>query len=222
MSHDAMLDNNSENPKRILQFHGKLGYHSIALGVTCLIMAVILLVMNTVTVDDIDKRNMEDRLANLNEVLPAELYDNNPLTDTKTIEDAAFSDKPVEIYIAKKTGQITATAFQATGKGYGGLFTLMMAVDATGKVIGVRVITHKETPGLADRIEISKDNWITLFNGKSIANTSEKQWHVKKDGGEFDQFTGATITPRAVVKAVYNGVKFHSRHFLPTNPVTGG
>jgi len=208
--------------KKVLQLHGKLGYQSSMLGVTCLLMAIALLFANAQTESFIAERAMEDKLSSLQQVLPAELFDNNPLQDTRMIEDAAFSDKPVEVFLAKKNGEITATAFQTSGKGYGGLITLIMAVDTGGKVLGVRVISHKETPGLADRIDITKDSWITSFNGKSLENTSEKNWHVKKDGGEFEQFTGATITPRAVVKAVYAGVQFNQKHFVNTNATVGG
>lgn len=207
--------------KNILRLHGKLSYQSTMLGVTCLLMSVALLFANEQTISFIEQRAMEDKLASLRQVLPADLFDNNPLTDKEMVTDTEFSDKPVEVYKAKKNGVLTATAFQTSGKGYGGILTMIMAVDTKGKVLGVRVISHKETPGLADRIDITKDNWITSFNGLSLENTSEKNWHVKKDGGQFDQFTGATITPRAVVKAVYRGMQFNQRHF-PTSSVAAG
>ena len=87
-----------------------------------------------------------------------------------------------------------------------------MAVDAEGRTLGVRVLKHAETPGLGDKIEIKKASWIKDFDGKSLGSPPIEQWGVKKDGGIFDQFAGATITPRAVVKAVKGGMEFYSQH----------
>ena len=88
--------------------------------------------------------------------------------------------------------------------GYNGDIRLLVAVENTGTVLGVRVVSHRETPGLGDPIEIEKSNWILGFTNKSLLNPQGNGWAVKRDGGEFDQFTGATISPRAVVKTVHN------------------
>ena len=88
----------------------------------------------------------------------------------------------------------------------------MMGVDKDGAVLGVRVVAHAETPGLGDKIEVGKSNWILSFNARSLENTLPERWRVKKDGGDFDQFAGATITPRAVVRGVEAGLKFFRQH----------
>uniref|UniRef100_UPI003D0B26AC RnfABCDGE type electron transport complex subunit G n=1 Tax=Sedimenticola sp. TaxID=1940285 RepID=UPI003D0B26AC len=114
-------------------------------------------------------------------------------------------------YRAHKDGKISAVAYEVSAIGYAGPVTSIMGVAADGSVLGVRVLAHAETPGLGDKIEANRSDWILAFSGHSLENTTETQWHVKKDGGEFDQFTGATITPRAVVKSVYSGLqKFES------------
>jgi electron transport complex protein RnfG len=100
----------------------------------------------------------------------------------------------------------------------------MMGIDSSGTILGVRVLSHSETPGLGDRIEAKKDDWIFSFNKLSLNNTPDAMWAVKKDGGRFDQFSGATITPRAVVKAVKSGLDLfhaHSKEMLTTAAAGG-
>ena len=191
-----------------------LSYPGLLLGAICLSMTIALLIGFQLTRKGIDEAALQDKLASLAQVLPATLYNNNPVQDLQTINDAQLSEQPIDVYLAKRDGALTGMAFQVKKPGYGGPITLIIGLDTAGNVLGARVIRHKETPGLADRIDITKDDWITRFNGRSLANTSTQAWHVKKDGGEFDQFTGATITPRAVVGAIYQGLLFHQRHFL--------
>lgn len=192
-------------------------YHGLLLGAICLAMTLALLIGFRFTRARIEQAALNDKLASLEQVLPHSLYDNNPVQDVRLIDDKQLSDQPVEVYLAKHGGQLSGFAFQVKRPGYGGPITLLMGLDTSGNILGVRVLIHKETPGLADRIDIAKDDWITRFNQRSLANTTEKQWHVKKDGGDFDQFTGATITPRAVVGAVYQGLLFHARNFPESN-----
>jgi electron transport complex protein RnfG len=106
---------------------------------------------------------------------------------------------------------VEAVVFQVTGYGYAGRILCMMGVDREGRILGVRVLKHAETPGLGDKIEPAKADWIHRFEGKSLGNPPPEQFAVKKDGGVFDQFAGATITPRAVVKAVKGGLEFFTR-----------
>jgi electron transport complex protein RnfG len=84
----------------------------------------------------------------------------------------------------------------------------MMGIAADGKLLGVRVLAHKETPGLGDKIEVKKGDWILRFDGLSLGNPPAERWKVKKDGGQFDQFAGATITPRGVLVAIRSGLDF--------------
>ena len=180
--------------------------HAAILGTFCLGFGVVLAVTKSVASADIASRAMEDRLSSLEQVLPGELHDNNPLTDTVLLKDAEGKD--VTVYKASKGGKLTGFAYEIQGSGYAGPIRLMMGIDAEGKIIGVRVLAHKETPGLGDRIEVKKGPWILQFAGLSDANPPAERWKVKKDGGQFDQFAGATITPRGVVKAVHGGLEF--------------
>lgn len=197
---------------RLTRWRLRLDYQGILLGVLCALTTLALLLGDRGTRDLISQRQMEDRLALLAQVLPPALYDNNPLQDAITIIDTDLSAQPVQVYPARHHGEFAGAAFQLGTVGYGGVITLMLGVDSSGVIQGVRVLSHKETPGLADRIELDKDNWILAFDGKSLHNTEPARWAVKKDGGEFDQFTGATITPRAIVNGVHNGLEFFRRH----------
>lgn len=206
---------------RLSIWRGRVDYQGIVLGVICTLVTLLLLIAARMTADAIQQRQAEDRLANLNQVLPATLYDNNPLQDVLQLEDQALAGNATEVYVARKQGVFSAAAFQVSTQGYGGPIALMIAVDDSGNILGVRVLSHKETPGLADKIEIGRSRWIESFNGHSLANTTRHQWAVKKDGGEFDQFTGATITPRAMVKGVYEGLQFFDRqqHAISAPPL---
>ena len=99
-----------------------------------------------------------------------------------------------------------------TNSGYSGAIKSLIGIDKSGNILGVRVIAHAETPGLGDKIELAKSDWILKFNHHSLSDLTAQQWKVKKDGGTFDQFSGATITPRAVVGSVYQGLAFFKQH----------
>ena len=118
----------------------------------------------------------------------------------------------ITVYRASMQNKLTGFAYQVTGLGYAGPIEIMLGVDTSGRILGARVISHSETPGLGDKIEIKKHNWIESFNGLSLGAPSPEKWKVKKDGGQFDQFTGATITPRAVINAVRQGLEFFQQH----------
>jgi electron transport complex protein RnfG len=110
-------------------------------------------------------------------------------------------------------GQFSAVVFEVVAPdGYSGKIKLLVAIRANGEVIGVRVVSHKETPGLGDYIEIAKSPWIKLFEGTTLDKDGDSKWRVKKDGGQFDYVTGATITPRAVVKAVYRSLLYFNEN----------
>jgi len=180
--------------------------HSIVLGLFCLGFGILLAATHGVTAGDIASRASEDRLNSLSQVLPAELYDSSPLDHVLELTDG--EGKAVKVYRAEKAGQVTGVAYEILGTGYAGEIRLMMAVDAAGRILGVRVLAHKETPGLGDKIETKKGDWILRFTGLSLGQPEESHWKVKKDGGDFDQFAGATITPRGVVAAVRRGLEF--------------
>jgi electron transport complex protein RnfG len=180
--------------------------HAVILGVFCLGFGLVLAVTDSITVDDIAARAVEDRQNSLAQVIPDEIHDNNPVMDTMELANA--EGKAVTIYRARKDGKVTGVAYEIYGTGYAGEMKLMMGIAADGRLLGVRVLAHKETPGLGDKIEVKKGDWILRFTGLSLGNPPAERWKVKKDGGEFDQFAGATITPRGVVKAIHGGLEF--------------
>jgi electron transport complex protein RnfG len=191
-------------------YRKRVGYQAALLGGFATLSAAFLAIGDISTHDTIAQRLAEDVQASLSQVVPDTVHDNNLLEDTVTLEDKG---RPVLFYRATKNGMYTAAAFSVTSnEGYAGKIVLIMGVDAKGELLGVRVLSHAETPGLGDKIEEKKDDWIYSFNGLSLDNLPEDQWAVKKDGGRFDQFSGATITPRAVVKAVKEGLEYFKTH----------
>jgi electron transport complex protein RnfG len=127
--------------------------------------------------------------------------------------DLLGSSQPSAVWVARKGGQITGLVLEATAPdGYSGDIALLIGLSAAGDVLGVRVTAHRETPGLGDYIDIAKSNWIRLFDGHSLTRPELKLWKVKKDGGAFDSVAGATITPRAVVKAVRSALEYVDKH----------
>ena len=137
------------------------------------------------------------------QIVPRERHDNSMLDETLPIGPEASalglrSEK--RIYLAKQAGKVVAAIIPATARdGYSGDIDLIVGVNADGSVAGVRVLTHKETPGLGDKVDLAKSDWVLDFDGRSLDNPTPDGWAVKKDNGVFDAFTGATITPRAVV-----------------------
>lgn len=166
------------------------------------------------TRQQIDTNEREALLRSLKAVVSASLYDNDIANDTLQVTGVnKGSDKPTTIYRARKNGKPVAAVIATTAPdGYNGNISLLVGILANGSISGVRAVAHKETPGLGDAIDIDRSHWILSFDGKSLSNLSDKQWAVKRDGGAFDQFTGATITPRAVVKSVKNALLYFQHH----------
>lgn len=184
--------------------------HGVILGLFCLGFGLILAITNEITLDGISARAIEDKQNSLSQVLPDELHDNNPVTDTVVVKNA--EGKELTVFRARKDGKVTGVAYEIFGTGYAGEIKLMMGIAADGKVLGVRVLAHKETPGLGDKIEAKKGPWIERFTGLSMGNPPLERWKVKKDGGDFDQFAGATITPRGVMVAIRGGLEFFAEN----------
>lgn len=169
----------------------------------------------TETADDIAYNEKLTLLKKLNTILPADRYDNDLLLDT--IEIGPHFDigtkQATTAYRARKQGQNVAVIFSSIApSGYNGPINLLVGVYADGKIAGVRVVQHRETPGLGDAVDTDHSDWINGFKDRSLTDPDEKKWKVKRDGGVFDQFTGATITPRAVVKAVHNALIYYREH----------
>lgn len=196
----------------------QISYQGISLGIVAMLCSAALFMGNDLTRDAIAKAEADDLAASLAQVLPAG-NDNDLLNDTVIIGAGgttpavgAGGTSPVTVYRARKGGVMTGVVFQMAQRGYAADIVVLMGVDMEGRLLGARVIKHAETPGLGDKIEIAKAKWILDFNGKSLSDPPPEKWGVKKDGGVFDQFAGATITPRAVVKAVKSGLEFFAAH----------
>lgn len=153
-------------------------------------------------------------LRRLNELAPAQGYDNELLADTTTIQSPALgSALPQTVYRARQGSQpVAAFTTIVAPNGYGGPMRLLLGVKPDGTLTGVRVISHQETPGLGDAIEADRSDWILGFADRSLGDPPRSRWAVRKDGGDFDQFTGATITPRAVVAAVVRFLEYFQQH----------
>ena len=154
-------------------------------------------------------------LRKLHRLIPADQYDNVLLEDTVTARDDALlgSDEPVMVYRARNNGEPVALVIAAIAPdGYSGSIKLLVGINVDGTLSGVRVVAHRETPGLGDAIDESRSDWIHLFDNRSLGDPPLERWGVKKDGGNFDQLTGATISPRAVVKAVRQALLYYRDH----------
>jgi len=184
--------------------------HAMILGAFCCGFGMLLAFTDLLTAEAVVARALEDRQNSLSQVIPPTLYDNNPATDSAVLKNE--NGQEITIYRARKAGKITGVAYEVRGVGYAGEIKIMLGVNPEGTLLGVRVVSHKETPGLGDRIEEKKSGWILGFAGLSLDNPPVGKWKVKKDGGQFDQFSGATITPRGVVGAIRNGLEFFAMH----------
>jgi electron transport complex protein RnfG len=202
-------------PSNLARLRPKLEFQTGILAGFALLASVLLGVTNCSTEGTIQRRLDEDLKKSLEEVVPAALHDNDMLQDTLTIPSADFNIGANEttVYLAKKSGKVTAVCFKLIAPdGYSGAINMIMGVDREGNILGVRVLSHKETPGLGDKIEVAKSDWILSFVGRSLENLTPAQWAVKKDGGVFDQFAGATITPRKSVQAIHRGLQLFKAH----------
>ena len=185
--------------------------------------AGILAVTYTNTKDTITAAERKARQAALHEIIPTDRIDNDLVADTLEIPEDALKmlglsnedNHQHTVSVAKKNGRIIAIIVPTTAPdGYSGDIKMLVGIKRDGSITGVRVLSHKETPGLGDKVDLKRSDWILSFNGKSLSNPYPAKWKVNKDGGEFDQFTGATITPRAIVKQVYQALKFVQNHRL--------
>jgi electron transport complex protein RnfG len=191
--------------------------NSVLLGVFALIAAGMLAGINEGTKERIAKEVRIAQQRALYEIVPRATHDNDLLLDTQSIPTDALTSlglpKGGELHVARRNGEIIALIIPATAPdGYSGEIGMIVGVNRDGSVAGVRVLNHRETPGLGDKVDLKKSNWVLGFAGKSLLNPEPSRWTVKKDGGDFDQFTGATITPRAVVNQVKRVLKFVQIH----------
>lgn len=190
--------------------------HAIKTAITLVAFAFVgtamLAYVFNITRAPIEASEKEARLALFKEILPESTYNNDLLKDTVEIapNEQLGNRQPTVANIAKLNNKTAGVILEAIAHdGYSGDIKLLIAIRADGSISGVRVLAHKETPGLGDYIEVARGSWIKLFNEESVNKTPATQWQVKKDGGKFDYMVGATITPRAVVKAVFKALQFY-------------
>jgi Na+-translocating ferredoxin:NAD+ oxidoreductase subunit G len=187
----------------------------ILLGVIILGLAI-LAPINSVTREIVIKREEEEKMRVIGQILPQELYDNRLLRDSVKVppdQDLLHTRNRTVAYRARLQGKPSAVIFEMTAPdGYSGNIFLIIAVKEDGSVSGVRVLNHNETPGLGDYIEIIKSNWIKIFGGASLKNTSDARWEVRKDSGRFDFVARATLSARAIVHAVHRALKYYEAH----------
>jgi electron transport complex protein RnfG len=167
------------------------------------------------TAADIKHNEELTLLRKLNTIIPAAAYDNDLLADTIIIPPQPLlgTAEDTLVYRARKDDRNVAAIFSSIApSGYNGPIQMLVGVYADGRLAGVRIVKHRETPGLGDAVELSHSKWILGFNNKSLTDPDAKHWKVKRDGGIFDQFTGATITPRAVVSAVHDALLYFDKN----------
>lgn len=166
------------------------------------------------TKDQIAENYRQATLRSIHQLIAPSNHDNDIFTDTLNVTNLKLlgSKDAVTVFRARKNNKPVAAILTVVAPdGYTGKIKLLVAIKYNGDLAGVRVVNHKETPGLGDAIEIEKSKWILQFNNKSLLSPEENKWKVKRDGGQFDQLTGATITPRAIVKAVHKALLFYKQ-----------
>lgn len=194
---------------------------SLVLGAFAVLAAALLAFVNVMTAERIREQQLALERRALAEVFPAVYHDNDLLADAFILDPFAYDIRAFSLldvlqlttmrqgYIARKDGAFAGAILPVYAHdGYSGDILLLVGILADGSVSGVHVITHRETPGLGDKIDVTVDDWILGFDGKSLDNPPVPRWKVVKDGGEFDGMVGATVTPRAVVDAVMRALQF--------------
>ena len=189
----------------------KVSVTATAMIIFSLLASTALSISYFVTKTPIEESDAKAKRTFLNQVIPSNLYDNNLVKDTISLEPSTLigNKKNIDVYRAKKNNQVIAVIIETIAPdGYSGEIKTLVGIDQEDKILGVRVIIHKETPGLGDYIEIEKSQWIKNFDLKSLGKMTEKEWAVKKDDGSFDYVSGATITSRAVIKSTYKSLLY--------------
>lgn len=188
--------------------------NSKILAIFAIICTLIVSLINLLTKEKIAEQAEQQLLTTLHSIIEPSRLNNDLYHDCRKVNDPLLGNNIEHtIYFARLNDKPIAAAITTTAPdGYNGNIELLVAINYDGSVSGVRVLQHKETPGLGDKIEIRKHQWIDTFSNQTIENENDTRWAVKKDGGMFDQFTGATITPRAVVKAVKKSVLYFQQN----------
>lgn len=183
--------------------------NTLGISIFAIVTAGLIAITQVATKETIAENQREQEARALYEIVPNQTIDNDLLDHAISITAPTLGYPEGSAYQAIKDGKVTTVILPViAADGYSGDIHLIVGVNADSSVAGVRVLAHKETPGLGDKIDLKKSDWILNFNGKSMDAANDPRWAVKKDGGEFDQFTGATITPRAVVNATAAAIRY--------------
>lgn len=192
-----------------------MGRSALLLGLFALVGTALVALTYTQTKQRIAESERAYMLRSLNAVIPKDWYNNDLFSDFIEIRSSKYlgTEEPVQVFRARHDEEPVAVAFTVVAPdGYVAPIKILVGLDIRGEITGVRILTHQETPGLGDKIEERRSDWVLGFDGHSLLNTNKEEWQVKRDGGQFDQLTGATITPRAVVKAVRNALLFFNEN----------
>jgi electron transport complex protein RnfG len=182
------------------------------LAIVAAVLTVGLVAIAGLTRDRIARNQQAWIKQHLDALVAPRSYDNDPLADTIDVSapELLGSTLPVKAYRMRKAGIPVAVAIRSVAPdGYRGPLELLVAIAPDGQLLGVQVIRHNETPGLGDAFENRDADWLERFRGLSLIKPPQQRWTVRRDGGDFDAFTGATITPRAIVKAVRRTLEFY-------------
>jgi Na+-translocating ferredoxin:NAD+ oxidoreductase subunit G len=188
---------------------------ALTLAVVAAVLTALLALVASFTRDRIGSNEQASIRQRLDALVPPGTHDNDLLADSiaVTSPDLLGSSQPVKIYRARRAGAPVAAVLRPIAPdGYRGPIELLVAIGQDGRLIGVQVIRHDETPGLGDAFESRDVHWLDRFRGRSLTDPPLQRWTVRRDGGDFDAFTGATITPRAIVKAVRNALEYYQRN----------
>jgi len=213
-------------PKDTSQFKLPIQKNSLILAIFAIVCTAVVGLINELTADKIKAQEQLQLLNTLHSIIEPERYNNDITQDcvslSSTLLGNSTNDKKMQTaYIARQDNQVIAIAMTSTAPdGYNGNIELIIAINMDDTVSGVRVLKHQETPGLGDKVELRKSPWINSFSGEKLLSDDDSRWAVTKDNGMFDQFTGATITPRAVVNTVRKTLLYFkdNKHSLLTRP----
>lgn len=185
---------------------------ALMLALMALLAAALLAGLDRLTGERIEDQHRAHKLQTVAAMLEPGSHDNDLLNDTTTLPIAGLP-QPATVYRARLNGIARAAVIElTTPKGYSGDIRLLVAVDTVGTVLGVRVIEHRETPGLGDLIEVERSQWIRQFDGRSLGNPDPARWTPDRRGGGFDTLTGATISSAAVTDAVRRALEAFMHH----------
>lgn len=185
--------------------------NAVGLGLFAAVTVGVIAATQVGTAEAIAEQRAAARLRALLEILPEDTFDNAILEDVVLVEDPALGlQAPEEAFVARRGGEVVAAMVPVrVPDGYSGEIRLVLGLRPDGTIVGVRTLEHRETPGLGDKIELRKSDWILGFEGRALGDPPPEDWAVRKDGGTFDAFTGATITPRAVVGGIYRALTWY-------------